>query len=216
MKEAQDTGVRVRCVRQADLSRLVEIHLAAFADHRSARLGPRYVRAVHEWFFAHPGAVNLVAEEEGRVEGFVEGVPDGYGRPMTAALRYVAVGALLSRPWLLFDAAILHTQRRRVRSLFGTADRDVLPPVRPRARPFVLTSIAVAPEAQGRGIAGVLMDAFEQRVREKGHACMRLSVYTDNTRAQRAYQKAGWVKYEVNDPFGTYYWKPLEMSETRT
>lgn len=74
---------------------------------------------------------------------------------------------------------------------------------------FTLVSIAVAEEARGQGIASVLLAAFEEEVRRRGYSRVRLSVYSDNEPAARAYRKAGWVRQDVDDPHGDHYWKEL-------
>ncbi|NNC55304.1 MAG: GNAT family N-acetyltransferase [Pseudomonadales bacterium] len=55
-----------------------------------------------------------------------------------------------------------------------------------------LEAIAVAKEAEGRGIASALLDACEKRAREKGACFMTLHVFAANERARAVYEKCGY------------------------
>lgn len=65
-----------------------------------------------------------------------------------------------------------------------------------------LYSIAVAPEAQGKGFAVQLLGHCEQAATERGILFMRLEVRQDNARALSIYQKAG---YRILKPLSGYY-----------
>ncbi|HBS41599.1 MAG TPA: hypothetical protein DEA26_02880 [Oceanospirillales bacterium] len=65
-----------------------------------------------------------------------------------------------------------------------------------------LYSIAVAPEAQGKGLAAELMRHCEQSAVERGILFMRLEVRQDNTRALAIYEKAG---YRILKNLPAYY-----------
>ena len=61
-----------------------------------------------------------------------------------------------------------------------------------------LYSIAVASEAQGRGVGKRLLQALEEAAAARGRLFMRLEVAPDNKAAIRLYESAGYVA------FGTY------------
>ncbi|WP_394940304.1 GNAT family N-acetyltransferase [Psychromicrobium sp. YIM B11713] len=65
-----------------------------------------------------------------------------------------------------------------------------------------LSLLAVAPRAQGRGIAQSLLSSFTQARRAAGDRWLVLRVLEDNRAAQQLYRKLGWF------PFG-----PLEPHE---
>lgn len=52
--------------------------------------------------------------------------------------------------------------------------------------------LAVAPEAEGRGIARVLMQAAEDWSREQGYTRVTLNVFATNTRALGLYEHLGY------------------------
>ena len=56
-----------------------------------------------------------------------------------------------------------------------------------------LTSIAVAPRAAGRGLGKRLLAAAEAAAAAAGGALLRLEVRTDNRRARRLYETAGYA-----------------------
>lgn len=55
-----------------------------------------------------------------------------------------------------------------------------------------LYSIAVSPQALGRGIAGLLLEAVEQETMLRGCQLMRLEVREDNSGAISLYEKSGY------------------------
>jgi [ribosomal protein S18]-alanine N-acetyltransferase len=60
-----------------------------------------------------------------------------------------------------------------------------------------LTSIAVAPDAAGRGLGRQLLAAAEAAARTRGCSRMRLEVRADNGPAQRLYGRAGYRRVET-------------------
>ncbi|WP_225724762.1 MULTISPECIES: GNAT family N-acetyltransferase [unclassified Nocardia] len=53
--------------------------------------------------------------------------------------------------------------------------------------------VYVAAQYRGGGVAGALLAAAEERVRDNGHAVAWLAVSPGNTRARRFYAKFGWT-----------------------
>jgi len=66
---------------------------------------------------------------------------------------------------------------------------------RPRARAARLFSLAVAPQASGRGIGRALLAAVEAQAQSRGFASLRLEVREDNPVARRLYDGAGYVLF---------------------
>lgn len=60
-----------------------------------------------------------------------------------------------------------------------------------------LYSIAVAPEARGKGIAQYLIDELQRRALERGKRFMRLEVAEDNDAAIRLYQRLGFSQFGI-------------------
>lgn len=58
-----------------------------------------------------------------------------------------------------------------------------------------LYSIAVLPEARGRGVADALMEAAEKSARKHGMRALRLEVRADNPAAAALYAKRGYAEF---------------------
>lgn len=64
-----------------------------------------------------------------------------------------------------------------------------------------LYSLAVAGEAQGRGVGRALIRAAEEHVRARGCGRIGLEVRTDNHRAQVLYESQGFVRRGIRSDF---------------
>jgi ribosomal protein S18 acetylase RimI-like enzyme len=60
-----------------------------------------------------------------------------------------------------------------------------------------ISDICVLPAYRGRGIAGHLLRAAEQRLARPGINCLRITSLANNSSACAAYRKSGFVPYEV-------------------
>ena len=58
--------------------------------------------------------------------------------------------------------------------------------------------LAVAPQAQGRGVARALMEAAESWARARGDAFLTLNVFDANARARRVYARLGYLPETVH------------------
>ena len=55
----------------------------------------------------------------------------------------------------------------------------------------------VRPEARGLGLNQLIVDALEAWCKQRGLSELKLTVYTDNLPALRAYDKAGFQKHMI-------------------
>jgi GNAT superfamily N-acetyltransferase len=130
--------------------------------------------------------MGFVAEEDaGLVLGVVVGPqnPEGYFR------------RLLKRRWWAFCAssawALVKKPTIAPRLFRAVFYRGEAPPGPPRA---LLSSVAVAPEAQGKGIGAALVRRWVEEARARGAAGCYLTTDADNNEAvNRFYQKLGWT-----------------------
>ena len=82
----------------------------------------------------------------------------------------------------------------RDRRLVGFAKvGDATLPIARRGRTAELRQLYLAEEAKGTGVAAALMDWVMARARDAGAVDLVLSVYVDNHRARRFYQRYGFV-----------------------
>lgn len=63
------------------------------------------------------------------------------------------------------------------------------------ARVARLTSVAVSPDANGRGVGRRLVETAEALARENGCTALRLEVRADNARARSLYERAGYTLF---------------------
>jgi len=175
----------------ADVESVVSLHIRAFPGFFLSFLGPRFLWEFYRSFTSDPAGVALVAVEADNTQilGVIAGpvVPDGYFRRL-----------LISRWWAFCLASIWAVLRnpliipRLYRAVFY---RGEPPAGMPRA---LLSSIAVLPEAQNRGVGQLLVKAWVDEVRKRGATGCFLTTDADNNDAiNRFYERAGWKRSET-------------------
>lgn len=168
----------------SDIDQIVEVHLKSFPGFFLTFLGRDFLRLLYTGVQEDPGGIVLVACTNGLLQGFVAGVTQqsGFYRRLIQkhkwAFARAALGAMASRPSIA---------RRLLRALRRPADANDA-----SARACLL-SIAVRPEAEGRGIGSSLIDAFRRELVGRHVTAVCLTTDRDhNERANRFYQDAGF------------------------
>jgi GNAT superfamily N-acetyltransferase len=160
------------------------MHLAAFPGFFLSRLGPRFLREFYAGFVDDPGAVTAVAVAE---DGHVRGVVVGTLQPAGFFLR------LLKRRWWAFAGAsiavVLRHPRRLPRLLGALRYRGAVPL---EVSGALLSSICVAPDAQGAGVGRGLLTAFEEVVDNEGLSAYLVTDRDDNDATNLFYISNGW------------------------
>ena len=169
----------------AHVPEAVSIHLEAFPGFFLSALGPAFLREFYQSFLADPLGMGFVAVDENkRLLGSVVGPLDPRGY----------FGRLVRRRWWAFALAGAQAALRNpafvaplVRAL---SYRGEPPAGKPRA---LLSSIAVSPRAQGRGVGGALVRAWVAEARKRGaDGCFLTTDALDNDTVNRFYQRLGW------------------------
>jgi ribosomal protein S18 acetylase RimI-like enzyme len=189
----------IRNTQESDLLAIAGIHKAQFASHFLGQYSPTLLACYYRTFL-DKDLWFLVHESEGIVDGFILGGEDReLDRCRTAFLHRNVIRCLwetLVRPSLWFEAV-----RRTLGNLPLTRRRtqpDELKPL--KGSPFIdVVSIAVSPSEMGKGVAAMLITAFEQAIQAKHVQKYGLFVMRDNVRACRFYQKNG---FQVADDSG--------------
>ncbi len=181
----------IRFMVNSDVVSVVNLHVRAFPGFFLSFLGPRFLKEFYRSFVFDSNGVALVAEESGtgRILGVVAGpvVPGGYFRRLLIrrwwAFCLASVGAVLCNPLIT---------PRLFRALFYRGE----PPMdKPRA---LLSSIAVAPEEQKRGIGQMLVKVWVDEVRKHGAAGCYLTTDAENNDAINGfYEGCGWKQLET-------------------
>lgn len=177
--------IEVRPMQGDDLAGVVAIHRAAFPNFFLSFLGPRFLHVFYG-FVADEG-IALVALADGRLAGFVAGVPDPRSFYRRLLRRRVVKIALAIVPVTLRRPSTLVRVARRVRQRTSAGGHES-----PGAE---LMSLAVDPAWQRRGIGRALVAAFAERVAAAGVS--RLWLTTDaaeNDRVIRFYEDLGFQR----------------------
>jgi ribosomal protein S18 acetylase RimI-like enzyme len=178
--------VEISPLKAACLDEVVTLHLLAFPEFFLSSLGPRFLREFYASFLADPQGVGWVAyNEAGEVVGVVVGAVDPRGY----------FGRLFRRRWWAFSLASLGAVARRPacvpRLLGAMLYRGDRPSGSVRA---LLSSVAVLPAAQGRGVGSALMRRWLDEVRRRGAAgCYLTTDASGNDAVNACYRSLGWT-----------------------
>lgn len=179
--------VTLRPMTNEDAADVVAIHLAAFPGFFLTFLGPRFLRELYRGIVSDAAGIAWVAEEEGRVLGFVAGTdsPSRFYRRLIErrVLRFAVAAAVpfLRRPSIL---------PRLLRAFRKPAERGEA-----SERRAELMSLAVAPSGQGSGAGALLVERFLEEARRRGVETVCLT--TDavaNEKVNRFYERLGFTR----------------------
>lgn len=153
-------SISVVPLAQEAIPQIVTIHLRAFPNFFLSFLGPTFLREFYGSFLVDPQGLGFMAKApDGQVLGAVVGPTDprGYFK------------RLLFRRWWAFAlpsmAAVMRRPSVAPRIARAFVYRGDVPTGPPRA---LLSSIAVLPEAQGRGVGKALIEHWLEEVRSRG------------------------------------------------
>lgn len=178
--------MKVREAQIADLRQVVRIHQKAFRGFFMTDLGPRFLTAYYRAIMAYNHRLFLLCHDaSGTIEGFVAGFhnPNEFYKQLRTKKWHLALCAgshLAFRPrlWVRAMAGL-----RRVRDLAQSNTTGTVE----------LASIAVAPEAQGKGIGTVLVHAFLEQAHRQGARKVYLTTDACNNDSVNAfYQRLGF------------------------
>jgi glycosyltransferase involved in cell wall biosynthesis/ribosomal protein S18 acetylase RimI-like enzyme len=175
----------VRAATAADLADIVAIHQKAFSHFFLTRMGAEFLRRYYHLVLDYRAGIVLVSETRGMLNGFVCGFADpaSFYRSMwrsRLAFASPALAALFRNPSL---GAHMVSAVRRIQA---TATQG--PP-----RSCELSSIAVAPEASGKGIGKTLLRAFLHQSWDQQVQSVYLTTDAhDNEAANELYRDVGF------------------------
>lgn len=176
---------RIAPLTPEDVGSVVQLHLRAFPNFFLSFLGPRFLREFYHSFLADPVGIAFVARNaQDGVVGAIVGPVDPRG----------FFGRLLRRRWWAFAVASLAAVMRRPSSAPRLARallyRGETPSGPVRA---LLSSLAVSPAAQGRGIGRALVQRWLDEARLRGaRGCFLTTDAENNDSVNRFYASQGW------------------------
>ncbi len=170
------------------------LHMESFSGYLNARFGIEYIASFISWFVQEKGAVALAAVDANqRIIGYTLGVPTEYGHRPYRELQGLAARSLLLRPWLFFDKRLWQAAKSRCKALVKKkegGDHHEIP------KPTMgLVGIGVDSSYRRQGIAGHLMEAFQEKAKHQEMCSLSTWVYLDNISARRLYERCGWQPY---------------------
>ena len=195
---------------------VAEVYLAAFpdslADLNIPGLRPLAVADIMAICQRAEPAAFMVAEEDDRILGYAI-CPVHSDRIWRTALVRGHV-ACMTWHWLTGRYGVgLRAALRLGHEKLLFWQHDVLPEIDCAAR---ILSIAVHPDAQGRGLGKLLMNQGLGYLREQGVSCIRLEVRPDNAPARHIYEKLGFrlvgVVHDTRGPWDVMILDPADAS----
>lgn len=192
-----------------------KLHIETFAGYLNARFGMRYITSFINWFVHEKQAVALAAiDSEQRIIGYAMGVSTEHGHRPYRELQGLAVRSLVLRPWLFFDKRLWLAAKSRFKELVrkerGGDHYDIPRPT------MGLVGIGVDSSYRRQGIAGHLMEAFQERAKRQEMRSLSTWVYMDNTSARRLYERCGWqpCKDSLTERGSLRYFKLIDGNHT--
>lgn len=192
-------ALRVAAATADDLPALVALHRAAFPGFFLTRLGAGFLSHYYTCAREAPGGIVLVVHAGDVPVGFVCGSsqPDALMRALVRRAPRIALTLLLDgirRPSFLLP--LTGRILARVRDVWnGTSRRPDSAADRRASADAELTSIAVHPHAEGRGLGRHLVAAFADAAAAHGATHVYLTTdASDNTRVQQFYESIGFAQ----------------------
>ena len=167
-----------------DIKKVVDIHIRAFPDFFLTFLGPGFLKEFYKSFLYDDQGIGFVATENGRILGAIVGPfkPAGYFKRLLLKKWYVfcfsSIGAVLRKPKVI---------KRLYRAVFY---RGEAPQGKDRS---LLSSIAISPDAQGKGVGRALVMRWLDAVSARGGKGAFLTTDAENNNVVNSfYQNLGW------------------------
>jgi len=178
------SGVPVREGGDGDAADAARLHAGRITQGFLSFLGPGFLTRLYRRITRTPTSFLLVADDGGRVVGFIAGSSDVGGLYRAFLLHDGLSAGLAAAPRLVRSwRRVLETLRH------GTAGDG-------SGRGTELLAVAVDPDHGGRGVGTALVAAFLDRVAAAGSDEAYVVVGADNDGAIRLYAAAGFVAAE--------------------
>jgi GNAT superfamily N-acetyltransferase len=170
-----------------EVDAVVALHLAAFPGFFLSLLGRRFLQLLYTGFMVQPSGVCLVARDGSAILGFAAGTTDPKAFFSALLRRQAITFALAAVPGLLRNPAFV------ARKCIGALTYRGEEPKR-LSGAALLSSLAVSPAAQGRGVGRSLARAFAAEARARGaDAVYLLTDEKENERTNRFYVQCGFA-----------------------
>jgi ribosomal protein S18 acetylase RimI-like enzyme len=180
----------VRAARSNDIEAIVDVHLSAFnAGFNLSAFGPRFLRKYYRLILEFEQRVLLVVECDGKIVGFAAGFvnPKGFYAKLKKnkwRLAFAAATAIPGRPSVV--VRLLHVARRGSQFMARSETQQ--------ENTCELSSIAVRPEASGKGLGKALLNDFVEAAKSgRAREIYLTTDATENESVNAFYRRAGFI-----------------------
>jgi ribosomal protein S18 acetylase RimI-like enzyme len=192
-------AIQLRPMLKEDVSQVAVLHSLVFPDYFLTHMGLPFLIRFYSHFLQRPG-VAVVALDGEKCVGYVAGMSqqelflsEFYRKNLlpltiTAAQRFLADPVIRKEIYKRAGRirAVAKTVFRK-RNSYSSSDQVSLAELSAD-----LLGIGVLPTYRGLGIADALVSRFSKLLVEEGVRTITLTVFNNNSRAIRFYEKTGW------------------------
>jgi ribosomal protein S18 acetylase RimI-like enzyme len=172
--------ISVRPAVAADVAPIADIHATRIRDGFLVQLGQPFLRRLYRRAVRSPRAIVLVITEHDVVGGFVAGATDTAAFYREFLIHDALVAGLTALPRIVRGLrSVLETLR------YGVREDETLPKAE-------ILAVAVREDVLGRGAGTKLVASVLDRFLERDVASVRVVTATENHRAIRMYERAGF------------------------
>jgi ribosomal protein S18 acetylase RimI-like enzyme len=174
----------VEPLTKAHAPQAADLHRHSIPTGFLSSLGPSFLRQLYKAISACPDGFGYVwTEVDGRVLGFVA-CSTATGKLYKQAL--IRRGLLMALPILRFIVRPSFIRRMWDTFRYPSETAEDLPPAE-------ILSIAVSPDARGKGVGKALMQAAFDEFKRRRTSAVRVAVWAENETANAFYQRCGYT-----------------------
>jgi len=173
--------MKIRLMDVGDVGEVAKVHVESLPGEFLPSLGRKFLEVFYEAAVGDPGFLGFLAEDRGRIAGFVVGVLN-----MKGFFRRVLVKNLWKFGWSVLGKLIGNPR------VFFSMIETVVYPVKESGPEAELVVIAVNEGSRGRGVGRSLVKRLEKAFREKGISEYKVTVTQKNARARVFYEGLGF------------------------
>jgi ribosomal protein S18 acetylase RimI-like enzyme len=198
------------------LANVALVHMNAFPNSISSKLGQKYCIKMLEWYLISSNAFLFHFEIDSKIVGYCGGkVAGSHGSGSTTVmLQYTflqAIKSMILRPWLFFNQYMITNYSIIINNIL------IKLKIKKKRSQYLnkkeinnfievgLVVIGVKKNKQGLGYGSKLLIEFEKRSKSLGARKINLSVKSSNTTAIKSYSRNGWELEKSDIHLATMY-----------
>ena len=199
-----------------DLANVAFVHINAFPNSLSSKLGQKYCIKMLEWYLISSNAFLFHLEIDSKIVGYCGGkVAGSHGSGSTTAmLQYTffqSIKSMFLRPYLFFNQAMISNYAVIINNILikfkikNKRSQYLNKKKMNNSKEIGLVVIGVENSKQGLGYGSKILIEFEKRCKSLGATKIHLSVKSSNTTAIKSYSRNGWELEKSDTHVATMY-----------